>query len=394
MADNRKTQIIVAAIGAAAIVVAAAVGLLNSGGSNTPTVGNVTGNVSIGYTIEQHEQILDKRLTELRGDLENLYAERARTGDQERQNLTLKIQLLERERSDVAEKQQNLETSYQDRIKSLESSLAELRALAGDLDDKLLNTAITALQKGDTTKADDLFAEIEKQEEKSIQRAARAAFERGKIAEDAIKYAKAFNHFERAVQLAPENAEYLSHAGSMAGTMGRHQQELRWKQKALSINLKTYGEDHPDVAIDRNNLGNAYRALGQYEKAITYYQMALGSDLKTYGEDHPKVAIRRNNLGGAYYELGQYRKAITYYQMALDSDLKTYGEDHPKVATYRNNLGFVYGSLGQYEKAITYYQMALKTFEDMLGTDHPNTRTVARNLAFAKAALAKQKGGN
>jgi len=53
------------------------------------------------------------------------------------------------------------------------------------------------------------------------------------------------------------------------------------------------------VATDRNNLGLAWKDLGEYQKAIPYLKLALDSDLKTYGEDHPKVAIGHNNLGSA-----------------------------------------------------------------------------------------------
>lgn len=60
MADNRKTQIIVAAIGAAAVVVAAAIGLMKSGGpdpaasqqectgNDCTQIGTVNGNVTLG----------------------------------------------------------------------------------------------------------------------------------------------------------------------------------------------------------------------------------------------------------------------------------------------------------------------------------------------------------
>ncbi len=98
------------------------------------------------------------------------------------------------------------------------------------------------------------------------------------------------------------------------------------------------GEDHPDVARVRNNLGMAWQSKGEYDKAIEYYEQALASDLKTLGEDHPSVAIRRNNLGSAWDAKGEYDKAIEYYELALASGLKTFREDHPDVAKFRNNL--------------------------------------------------------
>ena len=108
---------------------------------------------------------------------------------------------------------------------------------------------------------------------------------------------------KRASDLVPENSTYLNRAGRINHTLGAYDSAIRYYEQALASDLKTYGEDHPNVARDRNNLGGAYHALGEYKKAIRYYEQALASDLKTYGEDHPDVAIDRNNLGSAYQRL-------------------------------------------------------------------------------------------
>jgi tetratricopeptide (TPR) repeat protein len=217
-----------------------------------------------------------------------------------------------------------------------------LRAIAGEGDIQQLQEAISAAEQGDTDKADQLFKQIEELEKSSIERAAKAAFERGKIAEDNIDYGKAYGHFERAVGLSPENPEYLKYAGNMAGIVARHRKKTEWNTKALALYLKQQGEDSPDVALLRNNLGTVWQALGEYDKAIKYYELALARGLKTFGEDHPKVALRRNNLGSAW------------------------------------------DSLGEYDKAIEYYELALATFENLLGVDHPSTKEVANNLALAR----------
>ncbi len=107
----------------------------------------------------------------------------------------------------------------------------------------------------------------------------------------------------------------------------------------------------------------AWDAKGEYDKAIEYYEKSLKSDLKTFGEDHPDVATRWNNLGGAQHAKGEYDKAIEYFEKSLKSDLKTFGEDHPRVATYRNNLGSAWDAKGEYDKAIEYYKKALEGFK-------------------------------
>ena len=71
---------------------------------------------------------------------------------------------------------------------------------------------------------------------------------------------------------------------------------------------------------------------------IEYFELALASDLKTYDEDHPEVAIDRNNLGSAWDSLGQYHKAIEYYELALATFEKVLGEDHPSTKTVGGNL--------------------------------------------------------
>ena len=61
------------------------------------------------------------------------------------------------------------------------------------------------------------------------------------------------------------------------------------------------------ISSAQKEMAKAEEEMGNrnYDKAIEYYQLALNSGLNTFGEDHPSVAIRRNNLGGAYYEKGE-----------------------------------------------------------------------------------------
>ncbi len=381
-----------------------------------------------GYTIKQHESKLIAEKAALRQDLEKIHSG-------EKQVLALEKQLLERQITDVENQLTHLHDSYQTRITFLESTIKELRTLAEDLpNDELLVEAEAQLRQGNSAKADELFKQIEAQQqaiiakaEKASQRAAKAAFERGKIAQANLDYYAAYDHFERAVGYAPENALYLNEAGTLANILAKYSQQLIWQEKALAIyvqqqgedssevatltnnlgatykdlgqydkaieyyqqalesDLNTYGQEHPNVATMRNNLGMAYHALGQYDKAIAYFQQALASDLNTYGDDHPDVAIDRNNLGMAYHALGQYDKAIEYYQQALASDLNTYGQDHPDVARDRNNLAGAYKALGQYDKAIAYFQQALAIFEGTFDAEHPSVKTVKDNLASAQA---------
>jgi len=138
-----------------------------------------------------------------------------------------------------------------------------------------------------------------------------------------------------------------------------------------------------------NEAGFMAHILKEYEKSIAYYQKALAIDIETFGEAHRKVALRRNNLAGVYHSMGKYEEAVAYYEQALSSDLATSGAVSLGVATKRNNLGGVYEALGEFDRAINYYTEALTTFKTVLGEAHPNTARVKNNLQSAIEAQKK-----
>jgi len=390
-------------------------GVIQTGdGTNAANIGS--GTINIGITATEFADELKHREIEIRAELEQKHG---------KDNTVLEAEL-----RDIQQQSQDVTASYEARITSLKERIAQLEAVRGEYPDALLDEAITALQQGDSKQADALFKQIEEENENTIKLVAEAAYQRGKIAQDTVRYLDVLNHYEKAVRLAPNNSLYLNEAGLINQKLAYFKKAIGYHEQALASDLKTYGEDHPDVATDRNNLGMAWQALGEYQKAIGYLEQALGSVFKTYGEAHPDVAIDRNNLGGAlgslgeyqkainYYEqalagglktygedhplvatarnnlgmawqaLGEYPKAIGYYEQALDSDLKTYGEAHPAVAICRNNLGMAWNTLGEYQKAIGYYEQALVTLERKLEKTHPHTQTVQRNLEKAQAKMA------
>ncbi|MEE9345805.1 MAG: tetratricopeptide repeat protein [Methylococcales bacterium] len=367
-----------------------------------------TDDINIGINLEQYKQVLKEREAEVKAELKQVHAKNR--------------QLLETDSQGIQRQLQDLEASHKGYINSLKERIVQLESLRGQLPDAVLEQAKSALEKGDSQRADQIFEQIEEQVDIAITVTAEAAYQRSQIAKDAIHYADAYVHSQKAARLLQGNAVYLSAAGTLAQILGRYSEAIDYFEQALTSDLNTYGEDHPFVARDRNNLGLTWDFLGEYQKAIEYYsltltsdlnsfgeahpfvaigrnnlgsawnalknypkaieyfELALTSNLKTYGDDHPIVATNWNNLGMAWQALGEYQKAIEYLELALVSDLKTYGEDHPFVARDRNNLGSAWDFIGEYQKAIEYYTLALASCEIMLGKDHPNTQLVQRHL--------------
>ena len=333
--------------------------------------------ILIGFTLQQYEAKLKRREKEVETHFIKAHAN-------DRQHLEIQLHATQNHL-------QNIKQSYQEHIEGLKKRMTQLESIRGQVADELLRQTQQAVADGDTQQVDRLLQQMETQSVNAARVTAEANYQRCQIAVDEIRYRQASTLCRRAMQLAPDRTDYLSDSADLAHTLGEYEQAVEYYEQALANELKTFGEDHPNVAISRNNLGATWDSLGDYQKAIGYYEQALASDIKIYGEDHPDVAIDRNNLGLAWHALGEYKKAIDYLEQALASDINTYGEDHPQVATYRNNLAGAWYALGEYQKASGYLEQALAGFEKILGANHPNTSGVRANYQQLLADIQNQK---
>ncbi|MCX7003949.1 MAG: tetratricopeptide repeat protein, partial [bacterium] len=151
---------------------------------------------------------------------------------------------------------------------------------------------------------------------------------------------------------------------------------------ALQIAEQETGSNHLYYVADSlNNLALVYKAQGQYAAAEPLYKRALAIDEKAVGPDHPAVATDLNNLAVLYYSQGQYAAAEPLLRRALAIRDKVLGPDHPDVAANVNNLAALYKAQGQYAAAEPLYKRALAIREKALGQDHPYVAQSLNNLA-------------
>lgn len=173
----------------------------------------------------------------------------------------------------------------------------------------------------------------------------------------------------------------LNNLANVYASQGRYDEAIEKLEKALQIDKKTIGKEHPDYATDLNNLANVYKSQGRYDEAIEKFEEALRIGENTIGREHPKYAIRLNNLAVVFQSQGRYDEAIEKYEEALRIAEKTIGKEHPSYATRLNNLANVYRSQGRYDEAIEKYQEALRIDEKVIGKEHPDYATDLNNLA-------------
>ncbi|MGB3509129.1 MAG: tetratricopeptide repeat protein [Microcoleaceae cyanobacterium] len=114
----------------------------------------------------------------------------------------------------------------------------------------------------------------------------------------------------------------------------------------------------PEVTISLKKLAEFYSQRG-YREAKPLLQRALAINEKALGADHPHVAISLKNLAALYYSQGKYAEAEPLLQRALAINEKAFGADHPPVAHCLEDLAEVYYSQGKYTEAERFQQRAL-----------------------------------
>ncbi len=379
------------------------------------TINEATSEKQIVLTEEIYKEILDDKVKIRTFELNAAHGEeKAR---------------LQKEIDDLKNLLANLPQAFEEAQIQIAKLKAKLEREGNEIGAEKLAVAIIALEQADFSKADELFAEIEIREKLAVKRSARAAFARGEIAQQEVRWHDAAEHYTRAAQLDPcfdtliraqqltqDSGNYVSalslglaaekaaiaeygeeskeHANCLNNIAGVYQRQRRDKEaeklyeQVIKINKELLGEDHPNTATSLDNLAVIYSNQGFYEKSESFHKQALDIRKKTLGENHPDTAKGLNNLAGTYHDQGLYQKAEIVYQQSLNILKKIFGERHPSVATSLNNLGAICHVQEKYKEAEAFHKESLEIYTELLGDKHPHT---ARSLGNLGEVYKKQE---
>ncbi|MEL7516986.1 MAG: tetratricopeptide repeat protein, partial [Pseudomonadota bacterium] len=266
---------------------------VNNGGGTQVVGDNAT--IIHGFSEQMFREALANKEAALRAEL-------AQANADEQAVLRAQLAEVERQRAD-------LHTAYTETVEANR----QLRLRLSDFQDQVprakLEEAQQALfEKGDPTLADQLLAEVEDAAQDAIHVASEAAFERGKIAEDDIRWHDAANHYARAAQLNP-TYDTLHAASQLFWRSGRYPEALRLAGDLVAVARRDRGESDAWTSTALNQLALVVQAQGRYAEAEGLFNRALEIDRATIGEEHPDYAIRLNNLAHVVQAQGRYAEA-------------------------------------------------------------------------------------
>jgi serine/threonine protein kinase/Tfp pilus assembly protein PilF len=159
----------------------------------------------------------------------------------------------------------------------------------------------------------------------------------------------------------------------LAQVYARQQQWTLAKQtyeRALEIDRRVLGDDHPRVAMRLNNLALVAQSMGDLKLAETLFRDAIRRDEQAYGDLHPETGTARGNYGLLLWREGRLAEAEPLLRSALDIQLKLYGPNNYNVAYARVSLAMLLHDQGNLPGAEAEFRQALAEYDKSLPANH------------------------
>jgi serine/threonine protein kinase/Tfp pilus assembly protein PilF len=141
-------------------------------------------------------------------------------------------------------------------------------------------------------------------------------------------------------------------------------------ERALEIDRRILGDDHPRVAIHLLNLAVVAQNLGDLKQAETLYRNAIHRMEHDLGEQHPQVADAKGDYGLLLQREGRLTEAEPLLRGALDIRLKLDGPNNYNVGYARVSLAMLLHDEGDLPEAESEFRQALAIYDKSLPTNH------------------------
>jgi tetratricopeptide (TPR) repeat protein len=183
----------------------------------------------------------------------------------------------------------------------------------------------------------------------------------------------------------------LSDLGLLFWAKGLYSEAEPLMRRALDIDETSFGNQHPNVAIQLNNLVLLLRATNRMREAEPLMRRALDIGEASLGPQHPKIAIALNNLAQLLHDTNRLEEAEPLMRRALAINEASFGNENPHVARDLNNLAWLLHDTNRLEEAEPLMRRAVEIYG--LGPEHPSTQVARRNLEILLAKIAAAAPG-
>lgn len=161
---------------------------------------------------------------------------------------------------------------------------------------------------------------------------------------------------EHALEAGGEQATYLANSAALRlEDLARYAEAEPLMRRALAIDEKSYGTEHPKVATHVNNLAQLLQDTNRLSEAEPLMRRALAIDEKSYGPEHPEVATDLNNLAALLQATNRLPEAEPLMRRRLEvllSFTRATGHPHPHLQAAVNNYAGLLSAMGRSREEI------------------------------------------
>ncbi|KAL3643024.1 hypothetical protein CASFOL_013839 [Castilleja foliolosa] len=172
---------------------------------------------------------------------------------------------------------------------------------------------------------------------------------------------------------------------------GDFNQATIYQQKALDINERELGLDHPDTMKSYGDLAVFYYRLQHTELALKYVNRALYLLHLTCGPSHPNTAATYINVAMMEEGLGNVHIALRYLHEALKCNKRLLGADHIQTAASYHAIAIALSLMEAYSLSVQHEQTTLQILQAKLGSDDLRTQDAAAWLEYFESKALEQQ---
>ena len=214
-------------------------------------------------------------------------------------------------------------------------------------------------------------------------------FERGQVSEAKDLYIRSLDILDKSKAPQTDVSAVLSDLAKVYVLEQQWELAKQTHERALEIDRRVLGDDHPRVAFRIQNLAIVAQNMGDLKLAESLYLEALRRQQHTYGDRHPETASAKGNYGLLLQREGRLSEAEPLLRSALESRLSLYGPNHFMVGYSRVSLAILLHDKGDLAGSESEFRQALEVYDRSLPMNH-NYRA-ALLMHFARLLVDRNK---
>ncbi len=199
----------------------------------------------------------------------------------------------------------------------------------------------------------------------------------------------ALEDYARAIALSPEDGTLRSQLAELLVAQYKWAEAEHVLREALTLQRKSVGNEHPDVASSLHRLGNILRDSGRWSEAEAAFNEAVTMRRKLFGQENLDLANSIHDLAWVLNHNGKGAEAETLSREELAMRRKLLGNDHPDVTVTINDLAVYLIARGKSSEAEAMVRQALALQRKSVGSEHPDVAGLLHKLGYILRASGR-----